>query len=67
MLHSHLYSGCQQGEGYKRVAEPRLFLSHLVYFKEASALVKKQEEEKLSTLHTVNSKLILHFPAKDLQ
>ncbi len=34
------------GGGYKKVAEPRLFLSQLVDFKEASASVKKQEEQE---------------------
>jgi hypothetical protein len=32
------------GGGYKRVADPRLFLSQLVDYKEAS--VKKQEEQE---------------------
>ncbi len=44
MLHTYLYSGCLQGGGYKRVAEPQLFLSQLVDFKEGSAPVKMREE-----------------------
>ncbi len=46
MLYSHLYSGCPQGGGYKRVTEPRLFLTQLVDFKEANAPVKTQEEQE---------------------
>ncbi len=51
------------GGGYKRVAEPRLLLNQLVDFKEASAPVKRQQEQEAG--YTIR-KLILHFPAKDM-
>ncbi len=48
-----LYSGPRHGTGgYKRVAEPRLFLSQLTHFKEAIAPVKKQEEQEAG--HTIH-------------
>ncbi len=52
MLHFYLYSGCLQGGVYKKVAEPRLFLSQVVDFKEVSAPAKKQEEQE--TGHTTH-------------
>ena len=56
-----------RADGYKRGAKPRLFLSQLEDFKEASAPVKEtRRTKKLATLSTVNSKLIPQFLAKDL-
>ncbi len=52
MLPSHLYSGCPQGGSYKRVTEPRLFLTQLVDFKEMNAPVKTQEEQE--AVHTTH-------------
>jgi hypothetical protein len=53
MLYVILYSGPRQGTGsYKRVAEPRLFLSQLMVFKEVISPVKKQKEQEAGqTIH----------------
>jgi hypothetical protein len=60
-----------RAKGYKIGVQPQLFLSQLEDFKEASTPVKETRRtkklKKLATLSSVNSKLIPHFPAKDLQ
>ncbi len=40
------------GSGYKRVSEPRLFHRQQIDFKEASAPVKKYEEQEAG--HTIH-------------